>query len=190
MEEDRRRFLTLITTLMAGFGLANSTIPFLKAWKPNPDYLAKTATLEVNLQSLTLGESMVVAWQNKPVWIIYRTQAMLDRLSKIHSLLRDPNSLVNQQPAYLRNEYRSLNPEYFVVIGLCTHLGCSPYYKPQPGELSAEWPGGFFCPCHGSTFDLAGRVMKAVPAPINLEIPPYRFTNSHTILIGKDPESV
>jgi ubiquinol-cytochrome c reductase iron-sulfur subunit len=190
MEEDRRRFLTIITTLMAGFGLASSVVPFLNSWKPNPNKLAKTASLEVDLQPLALGESMVVAWQNKPIWIIRRTQAMLDKLSKIHTLLRDPNSLINQQPAYLRNEYRALNPEYFIVIALCTHLGCSPQYKPQPGELNTTWPGGFFCPCHGSTFDLAGRVMKGAPAPINLEIPPYRFINSHTILIGENPERV
>ena len=133
---------------------------------------------------------MVVAWQNKPIWIIHRTQLMLDTLSQIHSSLRDPNSLVKQQPDYVRNEYRSLNPEYFIVVGICTHLGCSPQYKPQAGELNAKWPGGFFCPCHGSTFDLAGRVMKGVPAPINLEVPPYRFINSHTILLGDDPEIV
>ena len=190
MEEDRRHFLSILTTLLAGLGLAASTIPFLTAWKPNSNRLTKAAPLEVNIQGLAAGESMVVAWQNKPIWIIHRTQAMLDTLPQTHSLLRDPNSLVNQQPTYTKNEYRSINPEYLIVIGLCTHLGCSPLYKPQRGELNSQWPGGFFCPCHGSTFDLAGRVMKGAPAPINLEIPPYRFINSHTILIGEDPGMV
>lgn len=187
MEEDRRRFLSIITTLTAGLGLAASAIPFLSAWKPNPNKLTKVDPLKVDLQALAAGESMVVSWQNKPIWIIHRTQTMLDKLPQIHPLLRDPNSLTKQQPAYTKNEYRSLNPEYLVVIGLCTHLGCSPIYKPQQGELNSQWPGGFFCPCHGSMFDLAGRVMKGVPAPINLEIPPYRFINAHTILIGENP---
>ncbi len=189
LEEDRRRFLSIITTLTAGFGLTASIIPFISAWKPNPNKLIKAAPLKVDLRLLAPGEAMVVGWQNKPIWIIHRTQAMLDSLSRSHTLLRDPNSLVKQQPAYLRNEYRSLNPEYFVVIGLCTHLGCSPQYKPA-GELNAKWLGGFFCPCHGSTFDLAGRVMKGVPAPINLEVPSYRFINAYTLLIGEDPELV
>ncbi len=186
MEEDRRRFLSWLTALMAGIGVAASAIPFLSAWKPKLCHV-KPEFLSVDLKSLAPGESMVVAWQNKPIWIIRRTQAMLDTLPRMHALLRDPNSLVKQQPHYVRNEYRSLNPEYFVVIGICTHLGCSPQYKPQPGELNATWPGGFYCPCHGSTFDLAGRVMKGVPAPINLEIPPYRFLDAHTILLGENP---
>lgn len=190
MEEDRRRFLSILITLMAGFGITASAIPFLNAWQPNPAKLTKAAPLKVDLRALAAGESMVVAWQNKPIWIIHRTQAMLDSLSQIHSLLRDPNSLVKQQPIYAKNEYRSLNPEYLIVIGLCTHLGCSPLFKPKQGELNSEWPGGFFCPCHGSTFDLAGRVMKGVPAPSNLEIPSYRFINAHTIVIGEDPELV
>jgi ubiquinol-cytochrome c reductase iron-sulfur subunit len=187
MEEDRRRFISILTTLMAGFGIAASAVPFLSILKPNPGKLRELASLVVDLAPLVAGESMVVAWQNKPIWIIRRTQMMLDTLTRIHPLLRDPNSLVQQQPDYVRNEYRSLNPEYFIVVGICTHLGCSPQYKPEPGELNATWPGGFFCPCHGSTFDLAGRVMKGVPAPVNLEIPPYRFINAHTISLGEDP---
>lgn len=184
------RFLSIAIALMAGVGIAGSMTPFISAWKPNPSKLAEYSLLEVDLTALSPGKSMVVAWQNKPVWIIRRTQAMLDTLSHIHSLLRDPNSLTQQQPNYLQNEYRAINPEYFVVIGLCTHLGCSPQYKPQPGELNPTWPGGFYCPCHGSLFDLAGRVMKGVPAPLNLKVPPYRFINAHTILLGEDPKIV
>jgi ubiquinol-cytochrome c reductase iron-sulfur subunit len=186
MEEDRRRFLSTLTTLLAGLGLAFSTIPFLNSWKPTLNRLTQD-TLEVDLTMLAPGEFMVIAWKNKPIWIIHRTQAMLDSLSKIHDRLQDPNSVTKQQPFYARNEYRSLNPEYLIIIGLCTHLGCSPQYKPQPGELNAKWPGGFFCPCHGSMFDLAGRVMKNVPAAVNLEVPPYRYINGHKILIGEDP---
>lgn len=191
MEEDRHRFLTITVVLMAGLGIAASAIPFLASWQPSAETLQKTtSSVEVNLNHLAPGESMVVAWQSKPIWIIRRTQAMLDNLPHIDSLLRDPNSLVEQQPAYTRNEYRSLNPEYLILIGLCTHLGCSPQFKPSLGELNHKWPGGFYCPCHGSMFDLAGRVMKGMPAPTNLKIPPYRFVDAHTLVIGEEPELV
>lgn len=192
MEEDRRQLLVIIVAIMAGFGVAAvSAVPFLASLQPSAEILAQaTDPVEVDLSHLAPGESMVVAWQNKPVWIIRRTQAMLDTLPHIHSLLRDPNSLKEQQPSYARNEYRSLNPEYLIIIGLCTHLGCSPQFKPLQGELNRKWPGGLYCPCHGSKFDLAGRVMKGVPAPTNLKIPPYRFKNEHTVLIGENPRLV
>lgn len=191
MEKDRRHFLVIIIAIMAGFGITAASIPFLASLLPTAETLAQASeSIEVDLTHLTPGESMVVAWQNKPIWIIRRTQAMLDQLSNIHSLLRDPYSLTEQQPIYARNEYRSLNPEYFIVVGLCTHLGCSPQFKPLAGELNSKWPGGLFCPCHGSKFDLAGRVMKGVPAPINLKIPPYRFINAHTVVIGENPNLI
>ncbi|WP_342147572.1 ubiquinol-cytochrome c reductase iron-sulfur subunit [Rickettsiella endosymbiont of Aleochara curtula] len=191
MEENRRHLLAVIITIMAGFGIAASAIPFLASLQPTAETLALAIDpIEVDLTHLAPGESMVVAWQNKPVWIIRRTQAMLDNLSNIHSLLRDPDSLTEQQPAYARNEYRSLNPEYLILIGLCTHLGCSPLFKPMLGELNRKWPGGLYCPCHGSKFDLAGRVMKGVPAPTNLKIPPYRFIDEHTVVIGENPRLV
>ncbi len=191
MEENRHHLLAVIITIMAGFGIAASAIPFLASLQPTAETLALAIDpIEVDLTHLAPGESMVVAWQNKPVWIIRRTQAMLDNLSNIHSLLRDPDSLTEQQPAYARNEYRSLNPEYLILIGLCTHLGCSPLFKPMLGELNRKWPGGLYCPCHGSKFDLAGRVMKGVPAPTNLKIPPYRFIDEHTVVIGENPRLV
>ena len=191
MEEDRRRFLAITIALMAGFGIAASVIPFLASWQPSAETLEQIISpVEVDLSNLAPGGSMVVAWQNKPIWIIRRTQAMLDNLPSIDPLLRDPNSLVEQQPAYTRNEYRSLNPEYLILIGLCTHLGCSPQFKPSAGELNRKWPGGFYCPCHGSMFDLAGRVMKGMPAPTNLRVPPYRFIDAHTLVIGEAPELV
>lgn len=132
------------------------------------------------------GEQAIVEWRGKPVWIIKRTKDMLKDIDHHDAELRDPESLVDQQPEYAKNKYRSINPEYLVLIGICTHLGCSPKYKPSMGELGPDWPGGFFCPCHGSTFDLSGRVFKGVPAPINLEVPPYRFVNEHTLIIGED----
>lgn len=191
MEEDRRHLLAIIIAIMAGCGIAASSIPFLSSLWPTAATLAQAKeSVEVDLTHLVPGGSMVVAWKNKPIWIIRRTQAMLDKLSHIHSLLRDPNSLKEQQPNYARNEYRSLNPEYFIVIGLCTHLGCSPQFRPLSGELNSQWPGGLFCPCHGSRFDLAGRVMKGVAAPMNLKVPPYRFINAHTVVIGEDPNLV
>jgi ubiquinol-cytochrome c reductase iron-sulfur subunit len=191
MEEDRRRLLATIIAVMAGFGIAASAVPFFLSLQPTAQTLAQAInSVEVDLSYLAPGESMVVAWQNKPIWIIRRTQAMLDNLANIHSLLRDPDSLTEQQPTYTRNEYRSLNPEYLILIGLCTHLGCSPQFKPALGELNHKWPGGLYCPCHGSKFDLAGRVMKGAPAPTNLKIPPYRFVNEHTVVIGEDSSLV
>jgi ubiquinol-cytochrome c reductase iron-sulfur subunit len=133
------------------------------------------------------GEQKVVVWRGKPVWIVKRSQAMLEHLKHSDpSQLRDPLSLVKQQPAYAKNKYRSIHPEYLVLVGVCTHLGCSPKYKPELGELGTDWQGGFFCPCHGSTFDLAGRVFKGVPAPINLEVPPHHFINENTLVIGEE----
>lgn len=191
MEDDRRHLLAIIIAIMAGVGIAASTIPFFASLQATPETLAQaTHSVEVDLTRLAPGESMVVAWQNKPIWIIRRTQAMLDSLPNLHPLLRDPNSLTEQQPAYARNEYRSLNPEYLILIGLCTHLGCSPQFKPLPGELNRLWPGGLYCPCHGSKFDLAGRVMKGVAAPTNLKVPPYRFINEHLIVIGENQNLV
>lgn len=191
MEEDRRRFLTIIISVMSGISIIGGVIPFLASWQPNITVLEATSSpIEVDISNLAPGEAMVVAWQNKPIWIVRRTQAMLDKLTKIHSQLRDPDSLTTQQPYYARNEYRSINPEYLVLIGLCTHLNCSPQYKPCQGELNRQWPGGFYCPCHGSMFDLAGRVMKNVPAPTNLKVPPYRFINAHTLVIGENPKLI
>lgn len=188
MEEDRRYFLAIIIALMSGIGMVASAIPFIASWQPNTEVLAQAISpVEVDLSNLAPGESMTITWQNKPIWIIRRTQAMLDNLPSLHPLLRDPDSLIKQQPSYAQNEYRSLNPEYLILIGLCTHLSCIPQYKPCQGDLNCKWAGGFYCPCHGSMFDLAGRVMKGVPAPTNLRVPPYRFINAHTIMIGENP---
>jgi ubiquinol-cytochrome c reductase iron-sulfur subunit len=188
MEDDRRHFLVTLTKLIGSLGVTAFFFPFLKSWQPigRP---APTQT-KVDLRPLVPGESLIAVWNNQPIWIIRRTQAMCDTLFSIRQQLVDPDSLTAQQPRYIQKNYRSLNPEYFVVIALCTHLGCATQYKPQRGEVKKNWLGGFFCPCHGSMFDLAGRVMKNVPASTNLKIPPYHFTNPYTLVIGQDPEFI
>lgn len=160
---------------------------FITSWLPSSKAQAAGAPVKVDVSRMEPGEQAIIEWRGKPVWIIKRSKDMLNQLQKEdESQLRDPDSLVDQQPEYAQNKFRSINPEFLVLIGICTHLGCSPKYKPNLGELGPDWPGGFFCPCHGSMFDLSGRVFKGVPAPINLEVPPYHFLDDHTIVIGED----
>ncbi len=185
-DKDRRRFLSYGTNLLAGIGAAMAAVPFVASWMPSERAMAAGAPVEVDLSQLEAGERIVVEWRGKPVWIIRRTQAMLDSLAEVTQKLRDPNSVAEQQPNYAKNLHRSVNPEYLILVGICTHLGCAPTFVPGIGELGPDWPGGFYCPCHGSKFDLAGRVFTGVPAPINLEVPPYRFLNETTVLIGDD----
>lgn len=189
IEEERRQFLVTVATLMAGLGVVATGIPFLGAWLPTEKAEAEGAPLEVDISKLQPGELKIVEWRGKPVWILHRTKAMVDRLNAEDlTTLRDPDSLVEQQPLYAKNHFRSIKPEYLVLVGICTHLGCSPLYRPDLGSMGPGWEGGFYCPCHGSKFDLAGRVMKGVPAPINLEVPPYKFLNDQTIVIGVNTE--
>ncbi|KTD59967.1 ubiquinol-cytochrome c reductase iron-sulfur subunit [Legionella shakespearei] len=188
IDEERRRFLLTGTCVLGGIGAACALTPLVSSWLPSAKAQAAGAPVQVDLSRMQPGEQAIVEWRGKPVWIIRRTKEMLDHLSANSSLLRDPDSLTDQQPAYAQNLHRSINPEYLVLIGICTHLGCSPKYKPSLQELGPDWPGGFFCPCHGSTFDLSGRVFKGVPAPINLEVPPYHFLNEQTIVIGEDAQ--
>lgn len=184
IDEQKRKFLLTATGVLGGVGVVCALTPFVSSWLPSAKAEAAGAPVQVDLAKLEPGQQATVEWRGKPVWIVRRTREMLDQLSKNDSLLRDPQSLVEQQPDYAKNEYRSINPEYLVLVGVCTHLGCTPKYTPEKNEADSPWPGGFFCPCHGSTFDLAGRVFKGVPAPINLEVPPYRFINKHLIEIG------
>jgi ubiquinol-cytochrome c reductase iron-sulfur subunit len=186
VDEGRRRFLLGTTCVLGGVGALCALTPFVSSWLPSAKARAAAAPVQVDLSRLEPGEQIIVEWRGKPVWVIRRTQEMLSRLKKNSSLLRDPHSLTQQQPHYAKNKYRSINPNYLVLIGICTHLGCSPKYKPNLGDMGPDWPGGFFCPCHGSTFDLSGRVFKDVPAPINLEVPPYYFMDEHTLVIGED----
>lgn len=186
IDEDRRRFLLGTTCALGGIGALCALMPLASSWLPSAKTQSEAGPIQVDLRHMEPGEQVTVEWRGKPVWIIKRTQEMLQKLKENNSQLRDPHSITDQQPAYAQNEYRSLNPEYLILIGICTHLGCSPKYKPTMGDLSPDWPGGFFCPCHGSTFDLAGRVFKNVPAPINMQVPPYYFIDQHTLVIGEN----
>ena len=186
IDEDKRKFLLKATGVLGGVGAVCALTPFVSSWLPSAKAQAAGAPVQVDLSKLEPGQQVTVEWRGKPVWIVRRTPEMLAQLAGADEQLRDPLSLVDQQPEYAKNKYRSINPEYLVLIGICTHLGCSPKYTPQVNELGPNWPGGFYCPCHGSTFDLAGRVFKGVPAPINLQVPPYQFLSEHLIVIGQD----
>jgi ubiquinol-cytochrome c reductase iron-sulfur subunit len=192
VDKGRRRFLTATTVVIGGIGAAYTAVPFLASWKPSARAQAAGAPVEVDIGRLEPGQRINVEWRGKPVWIIRRSEETLEELAEIDNLLSDPASEVaDQQPAYAQNEFRAIKPEYLVVVGICTHLGCSPVYRPEPGaaDLGADWPGGFFCPCHGSKFDLAGRVFKSVPAPTNLVVPPHRYVSDTRLLIGEDQEA-
>lgn len=185
IDEQRRQFLIKSAGILVGVGVSCAMIPLVSSLLPSAKVQASSAPVQVDLSQLEPGQQVTVEWQGKPVWIIRRTPAMLRKLAAHEGQLRDPHSLVDQQPPYAQNQYRSLNPEYLVLIGICTHLGCIPRYTPTNQALEPQWPGGFYCPCHGSTFDLSGRVFKGVPAPINLQVPPYRFVSDNVILIGE-----
>ncbi|PWV61813.1 ubiquinol-cytochrome c reductase iron-sulfur subunit [Plasticicumulans acidivorans] len=187
----RRRFLTATATVVGGVGAAFVAVPFLKSWSPSERAQAAGAPVEADISKLDAGQIMTVEWRGKPVWVVRRTQAMLDALPTLDGMLRDPKSLEPQQPAFATNEYRSIKPEVLVLVGICTHLGCSPTFRPDlaPADLGPEWKGGFFCPCHGSRFDLAGRVFQGVPAPLNLEVPPYKFLSDTRVLVGVSAEA-
>lgn len=185
IDEQRRQFLLKSTAALGGVGAACALTPFVASWLPSAKAQAAGAPVQVDLSTLEPGQQATVEWQGKPVWIIRRTKAMLNTLPKVEDQLRDPKSVVDQQPSYVNPQHRAINPEYLVLVGVCTHLGCSPKYTPEVEELGPDWVGGFYCPCHGSTFDFAGRVFKGVPAPINLEVPPYEFINKTTIVIGQ-----
>lgn len=185
VNKGRRRFLVGATSFLGGVGALFAAVPFISSWFPSARAKAAGAPVKVDIGAIEPGERKIVEWRGKPVWIIRRSQEELDRLANVPNL-RDPESKVHQQPDYAQNEYRSLKPEYLILVGICTHLGCSPTFVPGVGELGPNWPGGFYCPCHGSKFDLAGRVFTGVPAPINLEVPPYKFLSDTTVLIGDD----
>lgn len=189
----RRRMLTAATTIVGGAGVVAVAWPFLASMEPSARSQAAGAPVEVNISKIEPGQLIRVEWRGKPVWIVRRTQEMLKILyEEPKDKLRDPYSeIASQTPAFAKNYYRSIKPDYLVLVGICTHLGCSPTYRPEQGapDLGADWPGGFFCPCHGSRFDLAGRVFKNVPAPTNLEVPPYRYLSDTKLLIGDTEET-
>lgn len=186
----RRRVLTIATAGLGVVGGALAAWPFIGSWQPSARARAAGAPVEVNISKVEPGQLLLVEWRGKPVWILHRTEFMLEVLPTLNDILADPLSKnLSQQPPYAANLVRSIKPEYLVVVGICTHLGCSPEYVPEPGPkpFNATWPGGFFCPCHNSMYDLAGRVFEGVPAPANLPVPPYRYLDDQRILLGEHP---
>ena len=187
---NRRHFLTGATLVTAGVGGVATAVPFVSSFKPSARAQALGAPVERDISRLEPGGIVRVEWRGRAIYIVRRTQAMLEKLGQISELLADPDSEeTEQQPDYAANEFRSIRPEYLVVEGRCTHLGCAPTprFDVAAADIGADWPGGFFCACHGSKFDLAGRVFRGVPAPTNLIVPPHRFVNDTTVLIGVDP---
>lgn len=185
----RRHFLTVATSVVGGVGVVAAAVPFVASMQPSARARAAGAPVEVDISKIEPGGMAKVEWRGRAVAVVRRTPAMQERTAKLgENILRDPVSAEPQQPEYATNELRSIKPEYFVVVSNCTHLGCSPTYRPEvaPSDLGRDWQGGFFCPCHGSKFDLAGRVYKSVPAPLNLLVPPHRYLNEGTLLIGED----
>jgi ubiquinol-cytochrome c reductase iron-sulfur subunit len=184
----RRHFLTVATLVTGGAGAVATAVPFVSSFKPSARAQALGAPVEVDVSKLESGALLKVEWRGRPIYILHRTEEMLGSLDRDAELLRDPASESSVQPAYATNEYRSIRPAFLVLEGVCTHLGCAPLprFEVAPADLGPNWPGGFYCPCHGSRFDLAGRVFAGVPAPTNLTVPPYRYVNDSTILIGSD----
>ena len=190
VDNSRRHFLTAATAGMGAVGVVLTAVPFLTSWAPSERAKALGAPVEVDISKLEPGAMMTVIWRGSPIYIVHRTKEMLDQLGTNDTNLRDPASEESEQPAYAKNEARAREPQYLVLIGTCTHLGCLPKTRFQPGTVDIDvpggWPGGFFCPCHGSKFDLAGRVFKDVPAPLNLSVPPYSFRDPSTLVVGLD----
>jgi ubiquinol-cytochrome c reductase iron-sulfur subunit len=186
--DNTRRNLIVATSAVAGAAGVGVAIPFAWSWWPSERAKAAGAPVEADISNIAPGELAVVEWRGKPVWILRRTKEMLEAITKADDKVSDPKSEVPAQPNYAKNESRSIKPEYLVLVGICTHLGCSPQAVPADAkaQMGQDWEGGFLCPCHGSKFDLAGRVYKGSPAPINLEVPPYTYLSDTKLLIGDD----
>jgi len=190
LDQGKRRFLAAATGIAGGIASAAAAVPFVASMLPSERAKAAGAPVEADIGNLAPGEMTRVEWRGKPVWIVRRTKEMLETVTQNEGKLADPKSERKKEltPEYARNEFRSIKPEYLVVVGICTHLGCSPVdkFKAQAEAFEADWKGGFYCPCHGSLFDLAGRVYKNKPAPDNLEVPPHKFLSDSKIVIGED----
>lgn len=183
--------LTVSASVVGAAGGAAALVPFVSTMSPSAKALAAGAPVEVDISKLEVGQKIQVEWRRKPVWIVRRSEEMIAALGEVESKLRDPDSeALEMQPAFARNANRSLKPEVLVLVGICTHLGCSPTFRPElaPADLGADWKGGFYCPCHGSLFDISGRVYKNVPANNNLEVPPYKYLSDNVLLIGESDE--
>ncbi|WP_420473742.1 ubiquinol-cytochrome c reductase iron-sulfur subunit [Noviherbaspirillum sp. ST9] len=187
VDKHRRRILLAATSTAGGVGLAAASVPFIASMQPSAAARAAGAPVEVDLSGLSPGDIRTVEWRGKPIWIVHRTEGMLARLGDHDALLADPQSSQPQQPPYCSNPARAIRPPYFVAVGICTHLGCIPVYRPEDVATAtgADGPGGFYCPCHGSKFDLSGRVFKNVPAPLNLEVPEYGYLSDTRLVIGE-----
>ena len=184
----KRRLLTVATSVVGAVGAGYVVYPFLAAWAPSEKAKAAGAPVEADIGKLEPGQLVRVKWRGKPVWVVRRTEQNVQDLAKLNDVLADPDSEMPQQPDYCQNETRSIKPEFLVATGICTHLGCSPTFRPEvaPADLGPDWVGGFFCPCHGSRFDLAARVYAGVPAPTNLVIPKHKYLSDSVILVGED----
>ena len=190
VDQDKRNFLIAATACTGAIGVAAAAVPFIGSMLPSERAKAAGAPVEVDISKIAPGSMITVEWRGQPVWIINRTEAMTAGLAKLNDQLSDPNSEVQQQPAYCKNAERAIKPNMAVMLGICTHLGCSPTSKLEAkGDMGENWTGGFFCPCHGSKFDLAGRVFKGYPAPINLFVPPHEYLTETTLLIGGKVEA-
>lgn len=182
-DNSRRRFLTAATVVVGAVGTVAVAVPFVASWSPSARAKSAGAPVEANIGKLEPGQQIIVKWRGKPVWVVRRDANALATLSKLGDSLRDADSEDSKQPEYAKNEHRSRKPEFLIIEGICTHLGCSPTYRP---EITSDFQGGFFCPCHGSKFDFAGRVYAGVPAPTNLTVPPHYFVSDDVIRIGED----
>ncbi|MFO1234526.1 MAG: ubiquinol-cytochrome c reductase iron-sulfur subunit [Rivihabitans pingtungensis] len=188
VDTGRRRFLTVATSAAGGVAAAAVATPFVLSFFPSERAKAAGAPVEVDISKLEAGQKINVEWRGKPVWVVNRTPEQVKNLAKLDGKLVDPKSEAPQQPEYCKNAHRSIKPEILVAVGICTHLGCSPTFRPDlaPADLGADWLGGFYCPCHGSKFDLAARVYSGVPAPSNMEIPPHKYLSDTRLLVGDD----
>ena len=186
----RRRFLVAATSVVGAAGAAGAAVPFVGSWFPSAKAKAAGAPVKVNISKIEPGQQMIAEWRGQPVFIVRRTEEILKNLDKVAANVADPESKASVQPTYVDPKLRSIQPEILILVGLCTHLGCSPSYRPEvaPADLGAEWVGGYFCPCHGSKYDLAGRVYKSQPAPLNLPVPPHSYESDAVIVVGVDQE--
>lgn len=190
LNPDRRRFLVATTSIVGAAGLVGAAVPFVGSWFPGARARAAGAPVKVDVGKIEPGQQMVAEWRGQPVFILRRTSQTLEGLIQIAGQLADPDSRESEQPAYVDPLTRSIKPQIVLLIGICTHLGCSPTYRPEvaPADLGQAWRGGYFCPCHGTRYDLAGRVYKAQPAPLNLPVPPHHYESETVIVIGVDQE--
>lgn len=188
VDTSRRKFLTTATAATGAVGAAFALVPFVSSWQPSERARALGAPAELDLSKLEPGQMTIMTWRKQQIYVVHRTPQMVESLARHDGALKDPKSEQSEQPGYAKNEIRALKPEYLVLIGICTHLGCLPKQRFEPGvaELGADWPGGFFCPCHGSRFDLAGRVFNGSPASLNLRIPPYTIEADTRLVVGVD----